>query len=424
MDSKFTFETLPSGLRLVLVPMEGTRTATVMVMAGTGSKYETKNISGISHFLEHMMFKGTSRRPGPLDISQELESIGADYNAFTSKENTAYYARASADKFDLILDVVSDIYLNSKLDERDITMEKGVILEEINMRHDDPASHVAELLEELMYGDQPAGWEIAGNKETIINLKREDFVNYFNTHYISGNTVIAVAGNIDMGEAEDKVIKTFEHLRAGNPIAKPAVIEVQEKPGAMISWKETNQSHFYIGTRAYHMFDDRKYAESLLSMILGGGMSSRLFQEVREKRGLAYYVGADADMYTDTGIFAVRAGVNKDKTLEAIKVVIDELRKVKEFGVTEKELRQAKDHIKGSMAIYLENSRNIASEYGGSALFFGKILTPEEKLAKINEVTAEDILNVARDVFDNKKLNLALIGPFKDDSEFKKILSI
>ncbi|KKT50396.1 MAG: Peptidase M16 domain protein [Candidatus Yanofskybacteria bacterium GW2011_GWA1_44_21] len=424
MDSKYTFETLSSGLRLVLVPMEGTRTVTVMVIAGTGSKYETKEISGISHFLEHMMFKGTSRRPGPLDISQELESIGADYNAFTSKENTAYYARSSSDKFDLILDVVSDIYLNSKLDERDITMEKGVILEEINMRHDDPTSHVAELLEELIYGDQPAGWEIAGNKETIINLKRQDFVNYFNTHYVSGNTVIAVAGNINIEEAKEKVIKTFEHLRESKPVGKPAVIEAQEKPEILISWKDTNQSHFYIGLRAYHMFDEKRYAESLLAMILGGGMSSRLFQEVREKRGLAYYVGSDADMSTDTGIFTVRAGVNKDKTHEAIKVVIDELRKIKEHGITEKELRQAKDHAKGSLAIFLENSRNIAGEYGGTALFFGKVLTPEEKLAKINEVTAEDILNVARDVFDNRKLNLALIGPFKDDSEFRSILTI
>src|SRR3989338_5015188 len=186
------FNVFDSGLRLVTIPMPATRTATVLVLVGTGSKYETRDINGISHFLEHMMFKGTTKRPGKLDIYRELDSIGAQYNAFTGKEYTGYYAKASVEKLDTILDVVFDIFLNSKLDEEDIKTEKGVIVEEINMYRDDPPSHVGNLFEKLLYGDQPAGWEIAGEKETVVNLKRDNFVNYFNTHYIAGNTIVAV----------------------------------------------------------------------------------------------------------------------------------------------------------------------------------------------------------------------------------------
>lgn len=413
-----------SGLKLVTVAMPATKTVTVMVIVGTGSKYETKNINGISHFLEHMMFKGTAKRPGNLDIARELDSIGAEYNAFTGKEHTAYYARTSIDKLDTALDVISDIFLNSRLDEKDIEIEKGVIVEEINMYKDDPPRYVGSLLERLMYGDQPAGWDIAGDKETVTALKQSDFRHYFDTHYIAENTIVSVAGNIDSEEVKSKTAKIFENIRQGQPSAKLTVAEEQTAPQLLLHYKETDQSHLAFGLRGYHMFDDRRYAASLLGIILGGGMSSRLFQEVRVKRGLAYYIGSDHESYTDTGIFSVSAGVDKTRTLEAVKVILEELQKARDKNVTAEELQKAKDHIKGSMALYLENSRNIAVEYGDSLLFEKKVLTPEEKLAKIQSVTLADVHLAAKEIFMDPRLNLALIGPFKEENEFKNILNV
>lgn len=418
------FHTFDSGLRLVVVPMPATKTATVLVLCGTGSKYETKDINGISHFLEHMMFKGTSKRPDKLQIARELEGIGANFNAFTGKEYTGYYAKASAAKLDKISDVVFDIFLNSRLAAEDIDMERGVIIEEINMYRDLPQRYIGDLFERLLYGDQPAGWEIAGEKETIVSLKRDQFVHYFNSHYIASNTIVAVAGNVDPQAVKKSTEEYFKDIRKAEKISKLPVVEAQTAPQALVHYKKTDQSHFIMGFRAYDMFDERKYAASVLALVLGGGMSSRLFQEVRDKRGLAYYVGADSENNTDTGVFGASAGVNNDKATEAVKVILDEFAKIKEKGITKEELQHAKDQIEGSMAISLENSMAVAQSYAWPVLFENKVLTPEEELDKIKGVTLEDIHNVAKDVFDNKKLNFAIIGPFEDEDKFKKIITL
>ena len=421
---KHHFHTFDSGLRLVTIPMPATKTATVFVLVGTGSKYETKDINGISHFLEHMMFKGTVKRPGTMDIARELDCIGAEYNAFTGKEYTGYYAKASAEKLDITMDVVFDIFLNSKLSEDEITIEKGVIVEEINMYRDLPQRYVGEIFEKLLYGDQPAGWEISGEKEIVTALKRNQFVDYFNSHYVAENTIVAVAGSVDPEEVKNKVEKYFKTIRHGKSISKLAVTEKQEEPNLAVSYKKTDQTHFVLGFRAFDMFDDRKYALSVLSKILGGGMSSRLFYEVRERRGLAYYVRSDVSPYTDSGYLSISAGVNNEKALDAVKVILDEVRKVKADNLTEKELQQAKDNAEGSMALGLEHSDGVAMTYADSVLFHKKVLTPEEELDRIKRVTLEDIHSVAKDVFENKKLNFALIGPFEDDEPFKKILRL
>lgn len=413
-----------SGLRLIIVPMESTRTATVLVMVGTGSKYETKQINGISHFLEHMMFKGTTKRPDKLEIARELESIGADFNAFTHKEFTGYYARASASKINTLMDVVFDIFLNSRLDAEEIEKEKGVIVEEINMYRDMPQRYVGDLFEKLLYGDQPAGWEIAGEKELVIRLKREQFLDYFTTHYIASNTVVAIAGNVKPEEIKEQVNQYFSKIRQAERVTKLAVKEDQLSPQILLHYKKTDQSHFILGFRGYNMFDEKRYATSILAAILGGGMSSRLFTEVRDKRGLAYYVGADSDNYTDTGIFAMSAGVNNDKADDAIKIMLEEVNKIKNTGVTTRELQQAKDQVEGALTIALENSRAVANAYAGPILFYDKVLTPEEELDKIKKVTLEDISQVANEIFVNKKLNLSLIGPFEKEDEFKKILQV
>ena len=423
-DPAYQLHTFESGLRLVSVPMKGTQTVAVFVLVGTGSKYETNDNNGISHFLEHMVFKGTTKRPGRMDISRELDSFGAEYNAFTTKEYTGYYAKASAQKLDTLMDVVFDIYLNSKLAAEDIETEKGVIIEEINMWRDVPARHVGDLFEQLLYGDQPAGWDIAGTKEIIKKLERKDFVEYFNTHYIAENTVVAIAGNIEPDDVREKTGRYFSMIRHGQPVVKPPTKEFQEEPKLLVEFKQTDQTNFELGFRAYHMYEEKKYALGILAVILGGGASSRLWEEVREKRGLAYSVRAGQHCYTDSGYFSVTGGVNNEKAIDALGVVMDEIRKVKREGVTTQELRQAKDQIAGRMALSLEESDNVAESYAESVLFENRVLTPEEELDKIRAVTLDQVLAVAREVFDEKKLNLALIGPFKDEALFRPLLTI
>lgn len=421
---KHQLHTLSSGLRLVTVPMNGTKTVTVFVLVGTGSKYETKDISGISHFLEHMMFKGTTKRPDKLQIAQELDGIGAEYNAFTGKEYTGYYARAASSKTDIIMDVVFDIFLNSTIDAKEIETEKGVIIEEINMYRDDPQHYVSEVFEQVLYGDQPAGWDIAGTRETVSSLTREKIVEYFNSHYIASNTIVAVAGDIDPEGIKQKVEKYFSSVRTGDKVSKLPVIEKQSEPAVVLSFRETDQSHFILGFRSYNMFDDRKYAEGVLASVLGGSMSSRLFQEVRDKRGLAYYVGANSENATDSGCFTINAGVNNSKVFEALEVTMAEIVKVAKDGITDLELQKAKDNVEGRLVMAIESSRAVAQNYAGPVLFKNKILTPEEELAKIKAVTKEDVLEVAQEIFRNEKLNFAIIGPFKDAEPFKKLLKI
>ena len=240
MNQDFLLHQYENGLRLVVVPMTSTKTATVLVLVGTGSRYETKEINGISHFLEHMMFKGTHMRPKALDISQELDAIGAEYNAFTSKEYTGYYAKASSENLELVIDVLSDIFLNSKLDGGEINKERGVIIEEINMYLDNPPRHVGDLFENLLYGDQPIGWDVAGKKEIIKKLKRDEFVDYFNSHYVAKDTIIAVAGNVDKEKVRDKLIPGFfKNSRVGEKLDRLPASESQDKPQVLLHHKKT-----------------------------------------------------------------------------------------------------------------------------------------------------------------------------------------
>ncbi len=412
----FDYFVYPNGLRLITVPMEHTKSATVLVMAGTGSRYETKDISGISHFLEHMMFKGTAKRPGYLDISQELDSIGAEYNAFTSKEYTGYYAKSGIENFDLILDVVSDIFLNSKFDLGEIEKERGVIIQEINMNFDNPMRHIGDIYEALLYGDQPLGWDIAGTKETILAMKPEKIREYFDTHYFAQNTVVAVAGNVEPAKVKEQVAGYFSNMRQQDILKPWPVVIKQDKPGLKIFHKKTDQAHIILGTRGYDAFHPKKEALQLMAVILGGGMSSRLFVEVREKRGLAYYIKASSDSYLDAGDFSAMAGLEKTKLHSALEVILEEFKRFKKEKVAAKELQKAKDHVKGSMAISFESSDDLASYYATQELLRREILTPEEKFEKLNRVTAEDIWEAANDIFQDRKLNLAIIGPVEENN--------
>ena len=416
----FKKTTLRNGLRIITVPQKTAQSLTVLVLVGTGSKYENKKISGISHFLEHMYFKGTKKRPTFLEVAETLDKIGGIYNAFTGENYTGYYAKVAAPYFDIALDWVSDIYLNSLLPEEEIKKEKGVIIEEINMYYDHPMSYVGILWSELLYGDQPAGWPIAGTKESVSGIDRFKLVDYMMKQYVASNTIVCVSGKIDQLSAINKVKKTFFPISQQLSFPKPKVIEDQKKASVLINFRQTDQTHICFGARSYNMFHPQRYAIEVLSIILGGMMSSRLFGEIREKLGLAYYIRTDSISDPDTGSLVTQAGIENKNIEKAISVIFREYKKISQFKVSSGELKKAKDYMKGKAALELESSDAKASFYAGQELLEKKILTQEEIFKKIDKVSASDILKVARDIFTPKNLNLALIGPIQDKEKFNK----
>jgi predicted Zn-dependent peptidase len=410
-----------NALRIITVPSKSTQTVTVLVLVGTGSKYEKEDEKGISHFLEHMYFKGTKKRPSSLEIAETLDKVGGIYNAFTSQEYTGYFAKVSREHFDLALDWVSDIFLNSTLPEKEIEKERGVIIEEINMRKDHPMEHVQVLWQKLLYGDQPAGWDVAGEIETVSKISRKDLLEYREAQYIASNTIICLAGNFNEKEGINKVKKFFSKIKIGKSREKPKVIEKQERPEIVFEKRETDQTHICLGVRGFNLFDERRYVQEILALILGGMMSSRLFERIRTKLGIAYYIETDAFSDPDTGYLVTRAGLSNEKLEEGISEILKEYRKIKREGVSKSELKKAKDCLKGKMNILLESSDAKASFFATQEILEKRILTPDQIFKKIDKVSQNDILKLAREIFRPEKLNLALIGPKEVKKEILKI---
>jgi len=418
----FKKTTLKNGLRIVTVPMKSTQAVTVLVLVGTGSKYEKKEINGISHFLEHMYFKGTKKRPSTMAVAETLDKVGGIYNAFTSEEYTGYFAKVDAIHFDLALDCVSDIYLNSLIPEKEIEKEKGVISEEINMRYDHPMSYVEVLWNKLLYGDQPAGWDVAGTKESVAKITRDQILNYLKSQYVAQNTIICLAGKIDERASIFKVKKYFSKIRETRPKKKPPVIEKQTEPQLLLFFKKTDQTNLAFGVRTFNLFHPQRYAQEILGVILGGMMSSRLFEEIRTKLGIAYYIQTAVSSDPDTGYLVTQAGVDNKNIEKAISTILKEYKGMTQRKIPKVELKKAKDYIKGKTTLLLESSEAQASFYADQELLENKILTPEEIFKKIDQVKVSDILKVAKDIFQPQKLNLALIGPFKEKEKFEKLL--
>jgi len=424
MSKPYYKHTFNNGLRLVTVPMKNTKAVTVLVLVGTGSKYETKEINGISHFLEHMFLSGTQKRPNTLTIAEMLDRIGGEYNAFTGQEYTGYWAKVDSKHLDVALDWVSDIYLNSKIDQKEIEKEKSVIIEEINMYLDDPRRYITDLWDKLLYGNQPAGWLISGDKKTIGKLRKEQFLKYLKTHYSSKNTVIVIAGGVNLKGLTNKIRKYFKGINNIKPEDKKKVIEKQTKQQVLVKYKKTDQGHLCLGARGYNIFHPDKYVLNVINAILGGGMSSRMWISTRGKQGFTYYVFVYNHNDLDSGFLLTHAGVNSQKLDKIIQTILDQYDKIKNKKVSQKELRKAKDYIKGRTILSMEESDEQASFYGFQELLTNKILTLEQKFAKIEAVTANDIQRVAKDIFRPEKLNLALIGPFKDKQRFEKLLKL
>ncbi len=423
----YSKHTLPNNVRVILSPLRETKTVTVLVLFGVGSRYEEKHINGISHFIEHMMFKGTKRRPTSLSITKELDAVGAVYNAYTSKEVTGYWIKISHDKLDLALDLVSDMLYNSKFDAQEIEREKSVICEEQHMYRDNPARHIDTLLEQIMFEPSSLGWDIGGEDRIIMGMTRGQMVRFRDSHYHGKNLVVGVAGNIDeeksfalvkkyFGVSWEKGVKANRHT--------PFRRALQSKPRVLVHYKETEQVQIDLGFHGFSYTDPRVYAASLLGTILGGGMSSRLFTAIRERRGLCYSIHAAHESYLDTGLLSVQSGLDKTRIKEAITEICRQLHLIRTKGVTAAELKRVKDSAKGRMAIALEDSEHVVSWFVSQEVLTKKLTTPEEKLAKLAKVTREDVQKIARSLFQTKNINLAIIGPYKDAKEFLPLLKI
>ncbi len=405
--------------------MEGSKTATVIVMTGTGSRYEDVKENGLAHFLEHMFFKGTKKRKNARTISEELDGVGSVYNAFTSKERTAYWAKVSAQYIDTALDVISDIFLNSKLPPPEITKERGAVLQEIDMYEDMPMRTVDNVFDALIFGNEhPLGRTILGPKENIKSFSRKDFSAYLKRNYTSHNTVVVVAGAFSETKVLWKIHKEFSQLSHATPPTYMPFVPMQHEPRVAIKQKKTDQTQLMIGVPAYPYLHHDEYALEVLSAILGGGMSSRLFMEVREKRGLAYSVRSWADRYPDTGYFVAQAGVEHAKLEKAVQTILAEFKKIKKTKVSSAELAKAKAHINGSLVLQRDTSDELAEFAATSMINLGTVRTVEEIIKGINKVTADDIQRVAKDLLLTEKLNLAIIGPHSDEKKLRSLLKI
>ena len=417
---KFNKTTLTNGLRIVTVPMADNPSVTVLVMVQAGSKYETKEINGISHFLEHLVFKGTTKRPKASDISREFDALGAEHNAFTSQEYTGYYGKAASEKCSALIEILSDMYLNPLFDEDEMEKEKGVIIEEIRMYNDLPQHLARYLFEETIHGDQPAAWKVQGTEENIRKCTRSQVIEYRQAHYKSGSTVVIVAGSFDKNKIVAEISDRFGSIARGVTQPKIPVTEHQNEPQIRTLFKEIDQTHIVIGVRTFPVNDERNPVIRVLAAILGKGMSSRLFSKMRNELGICYYIDASNSPSTDHGEFTISAGVDSMRVEQGIKGILEECTRMKNELVGEDELQKVKDYISGGTMLNLETSDARADFCGYSEILKGKIESPEDSLAKVRAVTAEQVRDMARQIFVDAKLNMAIVGKFKDGSQFKE----
>jgi len=421
---KYTRKILPNGVRVVLVPTDGVESATTLIMVGAGSRYENEKNSGVSHFLEHMAFKGTKTRPTAREIATLIDGIGAESNAFTGKEVTGYYIKSATEHVPLALDILSNMLTESLFAGEEIEREKGVIVEEINLINDTPIRNIGNVYERLLYGDTPLGWDIAGKKETVTSFVRADFIDYMNSLYSGDNITVVIAGHFDENKIFSEIEKKFAKLKKFSTAKKEAVKDTQEGPIISLKTKVTDQAHFALGVRTAGLPNERdRYPLSILAAILGGGMSSRLFYEIRERRGLAYYVRTGADEYTDCGHLSTFVGADPKRLTEAIEVVIEEYGKVLKDGeITDKEVKKAKEYSKGHFILGLEDSQSVAVLYAMQEILENKIDNANTIIEKIEKVTLDDIRRVSKKYLNTKNLSLAIIGNFEDKQKFEKLL--
>ncbi|MFA5946584.1 MAG: pitrilysin family protein [Patescibacteria group bacterium] len=421
----FTTHKLKNGARVVLSPYGGTEAATILVMFKVGSRDEDLKVWGGSHFIEHLMFKGTKKRPETMDITRELDQYGAEFNAYTGKDLTAYYVKITAERLPVAVDLLEDMLFHSKFDGKEMAKEKKVIQEEIKMYEENPIMHLEDMLEEAMFDGHVLGRNIAGTGETMTKMKRDDVIKYRDQFYVPENMVVIVSGKVPKD-----ILKLLESGFGKIPHAKRAMFENVYLPGKHQASvlrrqeKPLEQIQVALGFPIPGRAHDDSYAIKVLATILGGTMSSRLFIQVREKRGLCYTVRANAEQYDDVGLLSVRAGLDAKRLPLAAKTIIAELKKMAKDGVTSKELSDAKEHWRGALTLQLEDSSARAEFFGRQELFEGKVETLDARMNRVNAVKAGDIKRVAREYLNPAKMSLAVIGPYKTDAEVLKMFGI
>ncbi|HEY7398327.1 MAG TPA: pitrilysin family protein [Gaiellaceae bacterium] len=413
---------LSNGLRVLTAPLDHARSVTCYIMLAAGSRYEHAGNRGIAHFAEHMFFKGTERRPTAKDIALEVDRFGGEFNAFTSKEYTGYYIRCAGEQRDQALDVLVDMIRNSKFDGEELEREKGVIVEEMNMYFDTPRDYVSSIYDELLFGDNPLGWETLGTKETITGATRETFVDYLSSWYKPARMVVGVAGMTgdDLMPRLEGLLGDIEQGETGKPA--PAAVERSSEPSVRIHQKDSDQANVCLGLPSYPLDHPDRYALQLLGTVLGTGMSSRLFLEVRERRGLAYYVYALNSSYTDAGTLVSQAGVDLKRADEAVGVIAKEFKRLAEEPVPADELEKARALAKGRFVLQTESPNGLLLFGLRREVLEGRAVEPSELLAALDAVTVEDVQRVAQDVIGGQGLRLAVIGPFDDASKFERLL--
>jgi predicted Zn-dependent peptidase len=413
---------LHNGLRIVSSSLPHTRSVSINIFIGAGSRYESDDIAGVSHFLEHMLFKGTKRRPTAREISEEIEGIGGVMNAGTDKELTVYWAKVGDHRFAATLDILADSLLNSLLEPEELEKEREVILEELAMTEDSPADIVNILIDEVVWPHQPLGRDTGGTPESVKATTREEIIRYMDQLYVPQNTVVAVAGNVSHAEVVDRV---SEHLGSweARPFASWYPAEIPEHtPRLRLRSKKTEQAHFCLATPGLSAAHPDRYVLDVLNAVLGEGMSSRLFLEIREKRSLCYDVHSYVNHYLDTGSTVVNAGVDPSKLDEALRATIDELRKMGDV-VPDRELTKAKEFIKGRLQLRMEDTRAVASWLGGQELLRREILTVDQVLEIVDSVSAEHLQRVASELWRPEAFRLAVVGPFRSEARFHKLLA-
>ncbi len=415
--------TFRNGLRLLTIPQSQSPSVMMGVFVGVGTNYETKSQNGISHFLEHMCFKGTSNRPTPLDITTALESLGASYNAFTTRDMTGYWAKVATPHFEKAFDIVADMYTDPVFPEKELEQEKGVIIEEMNMYKDLPRAKVHDELVRLMYGDQPAGWHVLGTKQAVKKTTKDDFVKYRDKFYTAPNTLIVIAGAVSAPKVKKLVWQHFADMEANKTPRAPSIKESQTKPRLSVITKKLDQTHFRIGIKAFPFASKNVPALVLLSDIVGGGMSSRLFQRIRGQMGAAYYVGSSPNLYESHGMLDIGAGVTNSRLIESIGVMMEELTDLQQNGPTAAELIRSKQYTIGSLLLSLETSDDLGTFFAQEMLRCGKPTTPRQIIRDLKVVNSNDIKRLARMLFVNKRLNCAIIGPHRVTAALKEVCS-
>lgn len=420
----FSKHALKNGLRIILAPRPTSVSVAVAIYVGVGSRYETKKQSGLSHFLEHMAFKGTKKYPNKMAIARKVEGMGGYNQAGTGTEDTEYYIGIGSKYFSEALDILDETVFHSLFRSTDIEMEKGVILEEIKMIQDDPKDWVTVLIDKLMWPKSPLGRFGAGTPETVKALRRQDFVDYIKSTYSPQNIIVGVAGNFDEQKVLTEIETRFKPFSISKPKDFEKVKEEQSKPQLLLETRKTEQTNFCLNFRAYPYKHPDRFNMGMMTAILGAGMSSRLFKAIREDRGLAYALSAAAYHHHDTGVVQIHEGVDNNRVDEAITVTLREIKKLKEKKVGGEELRKIKEYAKGILALRLESNSALINWFAGQEMFLDEILNYEEYCQRVDAVTAEDIKRVANDLFTNERLNLALIGPFEDEGRFRKLLNV